>query len=498
MGIRISSIYRQTVVEGTGKLDVGEFELQLFDSRYMLKKTVENRRWNGWIKPSCIPISIIFILIVLVVLLPLLEHKHDNKDNTVAPVDNCTDTCWATIVESIPENLTYPAGSPQHLSTYEGWMNLIGMAQNTIDIASFYWTLKGNDVIQDPSDWQGEMIFKELLQAGTERKININIAQNIPSKSYSDNDTKELETKGAATVRNLNFTKLLGSGILHTKFWIIDNQHFYIGSANMDWRALTQVKELGIIMYNCSCLAKDLKKIFDAYWLLGKTEKIPLHWPAKFETPFNKYHPALLNINDTFTNVYLSSSPVEFCPKSRTTDLLSILNIIYKAEKFIYISVMDYFPALIYSKHLRYWATIDDALKEAAINRRVNVKLLISHWNHTRPVMLSFLKSLQILNSKEIPIEVKLFVVPSFTPSQSKIPFARVNHNKYMVTEKTGYIGTSNWSEDYFKSTAGVGFIVDNVNSSYASPIQQQLKSIFDRDWFSEYAHSLTDFDDFR
>ncbi|XP_023213787.1 phospholipase D3-like, partial [Centruroides sculpturatus] len=102
----------------------------------------------------------------------------------------------ASIVESIPENLTYPAGSPQHLSTYEGWMNLIGMAQNTIDIASFYWTLRGNDVIQDPSDWQGEMIFKELLQAGTERKININIAQNIPSKSYSDNDTKELEAKG--------------------------------------------------------------------------------------------------------------------------------------------------------------------------------------------------------------------------------------------------------------------------------------------------------------
>lgn len=44
-------------------------------------------------------------------------------------------------------------------------------------------------------------------------------------------------------VRSLNFSKLLGGGVLHTKFWIIDRTHFYIGSANMDWRSLTQVKK---------------------------------------------------------------------------------------------------------------------------------------------------------------------------------------------------------------------------------------------------------------
>ena len=35
--------------------------------------------------------------------------------------------------------------------------------------------------------------------------------------------------------------RLLGSGILHTKFIIADNRSFYLGSANMDWRSLTQV-----------------------------------------------------------------------------------------------------------------------------------------------------------------------------------------------------------------------------------------------------------------
>jgi len=35
----------------------------------------------------------------------------------------------------------------------------------------------------------------------------------------------------------------------------------------------------------------------------------------------------------------------------------------------------------------------------------------------------------------------KLFVVPSFTPFQATIPFGRVNHNKYMVTDSVAYIG---------------------------------------------------------
>ena len=41
-------------------------------------------------------------------------------------------------------------------------------------------------------------------------------------------------------VRKVNFGHLT-KGVLHTKFWIVDQKHVFIGSANMDWRALTQV-----------------------------------------------------------------------------------------------------------------------------------------------------------------------------------------------------------------------------------------------------------------
>jgi len=44
-----------------------------------------------------------------------------------------------------------------------------------------------------------------------------------------------------AEVRSINFAELLKSGVLHTKLWIVDGIHAYVGSANMDYRSLTQV-----------------------------------------------------------------------------------------------------------------------------------------------------------------------------------------------------------------------------------------------------------------
>jgi hypothetical protein len=111
-------------------------------------------------------------------------------------------------------------------------------------------------------DFQGEIIFQALLKAGTDRKIAIKIAQNAPTQDNPNVDTEVLVKRKAAQVRSLNFAKLLGGGVLHTKFWIVDRKHVYLGSANMDWRSLTQVKIIKqqqkkqhriIFLENCSC-----------------------------------------------------------------------------------------------------------------------------------------------------------------------------------------------------------------------------------------------------
>ncbi|TRZ05155.1 hypothetical protein HGM15179_021952, partial [Zosterops borbonicus] len=75
----------------------------------------------------------------------------------------------------------------------------------------------------------------------------------------------------------------------------------------MDWRSLTQVKELGAAVYNCSCLAQDLGKIFEAYWALGVPEaSIPAPWPDNFSTSFNAETPLELPLNGTAAAVYFS------------------------------------------------------------------------------------------------------------------------------------------------------------------------------------------------
>lgn len=89
---------------------------------------------------------------------------------------------------------------------------------------------------------QGEEVFQAILKAGLSGKILVKITQNAPTHSQPNYDTDYLIKRKAAEVRSLNFAQLLGSGVLHTKVWIVDRKHFYVGSANMDWRSLSEVR----------------------------------------------------------------------------------------------------------------------------------------------------------------------------------------------------------------------------------------------------------------
>lgn len=56
----------------------------------------------------------------------------------------------------------------------------------------------------------------------------------------------------------------------------------------------------------------------------------------------------------------------------------------------------------------RYWPVIDNALRAAAIDRRVSVKLLISWWNHSRPAEDYFLNSLQVISNSYRGVDVQV------------------------------------------------------------------------------------------
>ncbi|KAM9341336.1 5'-3' exonuclease PLD4 [Symphorus nematophorus] len=452
---------------------------------------------------SCVTLAVVLgCLIVLGILLAIavLERPPPPKDHETLPQGTggsniSTDQCSMVLVESIPQHVKYKDNVTFGMPLEQAWKDLLSMATHQVEVASFYWTLTGEDInVNSSSDIPGREILKELEELPS-RNVSVRVVTSVPSVRTNSTDLKILKEKGLE-VRKVDFGRLT-RGVLHSKFWIVDRKHVFIGSANMDWRALTQVKELGVVVYNCSSLAEDLHKIFQSYWVMGQpNSSLPQHWPAKYDTAINKEHPLLVKTDNVSSRIYLSGSPPSFCPLSRTQDLDAILSIISEAQHYIDVAVMEYFPTTRFEHPRRYWPLIDEAIRIAAFDRRVNIRMLISCGRDSDPGMLPFLQSLASMDSPHqgINIQIKLYILP--VGNQTDIPYTRVNHNKYMVTDKVAYIGTSNWSADYFMTTAGVGLVISQHAPHpvwKTEAVQGQLRAVFDRDWDSDFAVHLAD-----
>ncbi|XP_028815865.1 phospholipase D3 [Denticeps clupeoides] len=410
------------------------------------------------------------------------------------PQETCSADCRLTWLESLPEGMEFPAGSPHLPAVSQAWLSLLSGANRSVEIAAFYFTLTDSELgLQERSADQGKQVLEKLKHLGSQG-VKLHIAVNSP-QTY-DSDTEKLQKTGAE-VRTVDMQSATG-GVLHTKLWVVDRKHLYIGSANMDWRSLTQVKELGVSLENCSCLAQDASRIFGIYWDIGarKNGSLPHFWPGRLSAVSSSKHPLVVKLNGVPARVYLSSAPPSLSARGRSDDLTTILSVIADARLYVHVSVMDFLPFSQFTTPERYWPPIDVALREAACAQGVEVRLLVSCWNDSPGSMFVFLQSLQVLSQPPLQckISIKVFEVPS-TGAQKQIPFARVNHAKYMVTDRVVYIGTSNWSENYFTKTAGVSLVVNQTGFEVVKgqkTAQSQLQEIFQRDWDSQFAHSLS------
>ncbi|XP_028315532.1 phospholipase D3 isoform X2 [Gouania willdenowi] len=402
----------------------------------------------------------------------------------------CSTDCRVHLIESIPVGL-YPESPSTGQSIANSWLRLLGQANSSVQIAAFYFTLRDSNPTS--SDSQGRQVFEQLKKLGS-KGVKLQITVNHP-QTFTE-DTAELAAAGAE-VREVDL-QAISKGILHTKLWVVDQKHFYVGSANMDWRSLSEVKEVGLAVEDCSCLAQDASRIFEMYWSIGGTNGsfLPLVWPARLSALSSSQNPLQLKFNGVPAQVYLSSAPPQISARGRSDDLSAILSVIKDAQKFIYISVMDYLPLSEYQKPVRFWPAIDSELRAAACTRGVHVRLMVSCWEHSNAAMFTFLQSLLVLNRTPLKckIEVSIFTVPS-NDEQKKILFARVSHAKYMVTDRVVYIGTSNWSENYFVNIAGVGLVVNQTDAELGPgqwTLQSQAKQLFLRDWSSQYSSALS------
>uniref|UniRef100_H3D3F4 Phospholipase D family member 5 n=1 Tax=Tetraodon nigroviridis TaxID=99883 RepID=H3D3F4_TETNG len=399
--------------------------------------------------------------------------------------ENCSTDCRMELVENIPDHLSFHADSRPHLPLSAGFHTLLDQARYSVEVVSPVWDLNAWDV---EAKQQGQLLFQRLLRLasrGVKLKIVSGLTNSAELRTLAEHD---------ADIHFVNMTALTRGG-LHSSFWIVDRRHVYIGSADMDWRSLSKRKELGVTVFNCSCLALDLHRVFLFYWQLHDKDYIPSIWSKRVTALYGRHDGLELQLNSSQAVAYVSTSPELFCPKYRTKDLDAIHQVIQGAKTFIFISVTDYLPLLSWpyrgSTVTRYWSPIDEMIREAAVLRGIRVRLLISFWRKTHPLTFNFVTSLTSLCTQLIncSIEVRFFSHKEHSDHLQH----RLNHNKYMVTDNAFYIGNHNWVGSDFAISAGVGLVVQMKNSvpKGAATILEHVRAAFERDWRSRYAKSL-------
>ena len=188
------------------------------------------------------------------------------------------------IVETIPllnDSLTLIPGA---LHTHDVLVNLVRAAQETLDISVMYWNLLASDdddyddvIANDCTAYgcaRGAALYNAMIDAVCTRSVRLRILQDNSTSSLGSQDElwslmRAVEACGAGSMitRAWDAKAWYGGGIMHMKLWVVDGRHVYVGSANMDWLSLAQVKEMGIVAYNCSStIATVAQDYFDSYF----------------------------------------------------------------------------------------------------------------------------------------------------------------------------------------------------------------------------------------
>ncbi|TRZ03978.1 hypothetical protein DNTS_029657 [Danionella cerebrum] len=411
-------------------------------------------------------IAVFALVCCFAVLVALIFSSVDvwGEDEDGITEENCSKDCRIVLVENIPGELSFNTSSHTPLTT--GLNHLLDLAKLSVEIVSPFWALASVDQgSRVYSSYQGQHLFQRLLSLKS-RGVKLKVVSDQPSSL----EVKSLSER-SAEVRYVNMTALTRGRML-SSFWVVDRKHIYIGSAGMNLKAFSKLKELGIVVYDCSCLALDLHRIFSFYWQLQYRDYVPSIWSKRVTAVYSRDEPLQLSLNNTDASAYVSASPDLFCPKSRSRDIDAIRHVIRTARKFVYISVTDYLPL-------------------AAVLRDVRVRLLISLWTHTHPLTLNFMASMQALCTglPGCSVETRFYRGKELMGGFQH----RINENKFVVTDNAVYIGNLDWAGSEFANNAGAGLVIQESENHQEGreSIVEQLTAAFERDWFSPYTISL-------
>ncbi|XP_047074627.1 phospholipase D Z-like [Lolium rigidum] len=493
-------------------------------------------------------------LLVVVVLLSVLAVA-------ALPAAAAATSCRAWLVQSIPTDMPHLRRVPGVLSTADVLQWLSGNATKNLDILAQYWQLlaqpknpKSGDYGFSESDMarfgaeQGLQVYKALENAA-DRKVKIRIVQHSGFAPEFDQESADLAA-GRPNVQNatLLFEDWWGSGVLHAKVWISDKKDLYIGSANNDWKSLTQVKELGIYFTSCPQIAKTVEVYFQNLWTLSTlnsttytkvaldkqwqtSRKVPCwsHFlqpkdrcrsplPLSVDVPYVDGYPSLANpklldvlietpglksSNKEHYFSYLSFAPPELSFDKFQADEQGWVDTIKSVNSggMVRINTMDWLGQSQYAPQTVFWPSLSSAISEVIISKNATVRILVAYWTHFIPNTENYLKSLLYSNilcasSKYNhcggKVEIRYYVVPGYNSTGPALSQGAATGNLYpdFTRVNHGKYAVSDTRANIGTSNLIWDYFYTTAGVSFGTynpSIVSQLQDVFDADWDSPY-----------
>lgn len=364
-------------------------------------------------------------------------------------------------VESIPIETTLD--NPDIRDAKEVWLEMINGAKKSLDIEQFYVSNQAGEPLED-------VIVAIERAAGRGVQVRL-IADARMYKTYPETIERLGKQKNIRT-RIIDFGKLAG-GIQHAKYFIVDGEQIFLGSQNFDWRALSQIHELGLRIAHKEAVAM-YGDIFELDWKVAEYNNLAvadsLLKPMHYATPF------VIAENETDSIVFTpTASPRGLIPDSLLWDELNIIRLLDDAKQELMLQFLAYSPL---ARGGGRYDVLDNAIRRAAA-RGVNIKMIVSDWekggSSEKP-----LKELATVPN----IEVKFSVIPDLPDKY--ISFARVEHCKYIMVDGSEFwLGTSNAEKSYFYNCRNLGVVVRNTT------LTSILRRVFMKSWDGPYTETV-------
>lgn len=378
------------------------------------------------------------------------------------------------VVESAPSGTTL--GLPNLRKTAAVWAEMLQGARASVEVGAFY--LSDDPGQGDPLD----LILEEVVAAAG-RGARVRVVNDAGMARTYLEIPERLEAIPRVAVRPLDARRLWG-GVMHAKYLLVDERELFLGSQNWDWRALDHIRELGVRVEHPG-LAADLDAVFNLDWALavGEADEGGAPEPDSLSSMPSgalRGESALLvtSRGDTVVGRF-AASPPQALPPGIPWDEPLLVALLDGARETIRVQLLSYSPM---ERRGAYYDALDTALRRAAA-RGVAVRIVLANWSK-RANILPYLQSLAALPN----VEIRFTNIPE--AASGFIPYARVDHAKYAIADSAAcWIGTANWSGDYFHSSRNVSLF---VNGEPGNGVAADVAAFFAQSWNSPYAEEVS------